>query len=404
MMRTATFAVVLFAVGLMLGPAPAEAQTRPERDAYATLARAVSAAGTDPAPRRAADIRRAIERAYSVYRSHEQRRDAAQDSGRDRINNDAAEARSSIRVRIRHAELLGQSTAPFRAFDNLIPRIYDVSRGGWRYTPANGMESCERSYSECREIESAFRAVNAAIGRASGVHWRYLYAAADAMIEAASGLEGLAPRFIGFTMRHNASLQRLGSAKLAAIQNQGRVLRAASACESGRCSGGPTHDDFDGTLQGLVDAALAVAEGLASYREVAAEAEAPAPAPVAPAAEAPAAAEAGAPAPGPAAPFEEPEPEPVSLAEQWDRAVDEAVAEAERRVAELERATCGIFRGTSARIAISSARDRLYGQLPGARFVDVDTRGEAWQATWQHLDELSDRVEAHVRTLDPNCP
>ena len=403
-MRTATFAAVLFAAGLMLAPAPAEAQTRPERDAYATLARAVSAAGTDPAPRRAADIRRAMERAYSVYQSHEQRREAAwaEYSG-DGENNDAAEARRSIRGLIRYAELLGQSTAAFRAFDNLIPRMWDGS-GSWRHTPANGMESCERSYSECREIESTMRASVAAGNRAVGVHWRYVYAAADAMIEAASGLEGLAPRFIGFTMRRNASLQRLGSAKLAAIRNQGRALRKADACESGRCLDAPNPDDFEGTLQGLVDAALAVAEGLASYREVAAEAEAPAPAPVAPAAEAPAAAEAGAPAPGPAAPFEEPEPEPVSLAEQWNRAVDEAVAEAERRVAELERATCGIFRGTSARIAISIARERLYGQLPGARFVDVDTRGEAWQATWQHLDELSDRVEAHVRTLDPNCP
>lgn len=328
MMRTATFAVVLFAVGLMLGPAPAEAQTRPERDAYATLARAVSAAGTEPAPRRAADIRRAVERAYSVYQSQEQRREAADAAGvGDGMNNDAAESRRSNRGWIRYAELLGQSTAAYRAYDNMIPRMWDGS-GGFRYTPANGMESCERSYSECREIESALRARYAAWSRAAGVHWRYIYAAADAMIEAASGLEGLAPRFIGFTMRHNAGLQRLGSAKQAAIRNQGRVLLKADACESGRCSSAVGPDDFDETLQGLVDAALAVADDLASYREggsVAAEAEAPAP--VAPVAEAPPpspAPAAGAPASAPAVE----EVEVVTLAD-WEAAVLRAMGDAE---------------------------------------------------------------------------
>ena len=86
---------------------------------------------------------------------------------------------------------------------------------------------------------------------------RPLSAAADAMVDAANGLESLTPRFIGFDVRHNAMLQRLGSAKLAAIRSQGRVRRSASAV-------GVT-SDFDQSLQGLVSAAVAVADGLASH-------------------------------------------------------------------------------------------------------------------------------------------
>lgn len=41
---------------------------------------------------------------------------------------------------------------------------------------------------------------------------RCLSAVADAMVEAANGLESLTPRFIGFDVRHDATLQRLGSA------------------------------------------------------------------------------------------------------------------------------------------------------------------------------------------------
>ena len=108
------------------------------------------------------------------------------------------------------------------------------------------------------EIRDTANIVSIALGLRYRAHARDLSAAADAMIEAANGLESLTPHFIGFDVRHNATLQRLGSAKLAVIRNQGRVLRGTTAMVG-------VTDLFDQSLQGLVSAAVAVADGLASH-------------------------------------------------------------------------------------------------------------------------------------------
>lgn len=255
-MRTATFAVGLFAVGLMLGPASAEAQTRPERDAYATLARAVSAAQSDPARRRVADVRRAVERAFSVFQTHERRRFEAMSARYAPGNPTTREERVAImRGTIRYIELLQQPSASCRQFRRT-------------FTSAELLAACEGEY---RQAVSA--------------HYRYAYAMMDAAVEAATGLEGLVPRFIGFDIRYNAMLQRLGSAKLAVIQNQGDTLNLAQDPGSRRGTFYATDVYYYQPIRDLVNAAVEVAEGLASYREggsVAAEAEAPAPAPAAP--------------------------------------------------------------------------------------------------------------------------
>ena len=97
-------------------------------------------------------------------------------------------------------------------------------------------------------------------------HLRWMHAAADAMVEAANGLESLTPRFIGFDVRHDATLQRLGSAKLAVSRNQDRVLRHASTCRIHGCVMMVEETNlFDQSLQGLVNAAVAAADGLAFH-------------------------------------------------------------------------------------------------------------------------------------------
>ena len=400
MTRFASFAVVL---SLALAPAPVDAQTRPERDAYATLSRAVRAAQSDASPRRVSDIRHGVEHAYSVFREQERRREAAHDAyhNRQRRRYSAlenvvsavfflplvarmAEEMSGVtrgtegpaelpdrtgklggtRARagaIRYAELLGLSTAAYRTM--VIPREWrDGSRGGWEFS--NGiMESCERPPGECRAIESTLRARDELHWRDAAVHWRYLHAAADAMLEAANGLEGLAPRVVELDDNHRALLQQLGSAKLAAIRSQDRVLQAASACDENRCrdAEGGIFRDFDQSLQGLVNAVVAVAVSLVT-----------------------------------------------PLAERWALGVQAAMREVERLIAELDETRRDrvpfytLFflddEVRDARIAIGAARVRLNGEVVGGvRFVDVDR--ETWCRMDARLDGLSDRFEAHVRTL-----
>ena len=125
---------------------------------------------------------------------------------------------------------------------------------------ADVQHDIERAYSVFlyqEEIRDTTNIVSIALGFRYRAHARCLSAAADAMVEAANGLESLTPRFTGFDVRHNAMLQRLGSAKLAAIRNQDRILRGTSMV-------GVT-DLFDQSLQGLVSAAVAVADGLTSH-------------------------------------------------------------------------------------------------------------------------------------------
>ena len=400
MTRFASFAVVL---SLALAPAPVDAQTRPERDAYATLSRAVRAAQSDASPRRVSDIRHGVEHAYSVFREQERRREEAHDAyhNRQRRRYSAlenvvsavlflplvarmAEEMSGVtrgtegpaelpdrtgklggtraRARaIRYAELLGLSTAAYRTM--VIPREWrDGSRGGWEFS--NGiMESCERPPGECRAIESTLRARDELHWRDAAVHWRYLHAAADAMLEAADGLEGLAPRVVELDDNHRALLQRLGSAKLAAIRSQDGVLQAASACDENRCrdAEGGIFRDFDQSLQGLVNAVVAVAVSLVT-----------------------------------------------PLAERWALGVQAAMREVERLIAELDERRHRVpfayelffldDEVRDARIAIGAARVRLNGEVVGGvRFVDVDR--ETWCRMDARLDGLSDRFEAHVRTL-----
>lgn len=274
MMKPAAATVVLSVV-LSLA-APVEAQSPAERDAYAGLERAVRAAqsapGPDSAARRLADVRRAIEHAYSVFQDQERHRDAAEEAFRHAGNNwDPHDDQHVARVAAQYAELLGRPTAAYRAFSILMSRVWQAwnTGGGWRWRTdrtnhQDELMTCDVDFSLCREFRQTWNTFRESHGRDAGAHWRYLHAAADAMVEAANALEALSARFTGFDVRHDAMLQRLGSAKLASIRSQERVLQAASACEAGDCSRSPDAPaDFDRSLQELVDAAVAVAEGLA---------------------------------------------------------------------------------------------------------------------------------------------
>ena len=153
---------------------------------------------------------------------------------------------------------------------------------------------------------------------------RHCVATVAAIVDAADALEGLVPRFIGYNVRNSSALLSLASAKLEAIRVQGTVLSNVGRLESGTGGGEDWYGVVDRPLLGLVNAAVAVADGLASYREareVAAEIEAsraplsppsPAPAVEAPAVEAPAVEEV----------------EVVTLAD-WEAAVLRAMGDAE---------------------------------------------------------------------------
>ena len=368
--------LAVFAVG------PVEAQTRTERDAFSAMASAVRAA--DSSPRALASARRAIERAFSVFEAQEQRRRSAccgggmvltsyDSDGSGGLN--TAEVRAFLSSRARYADLVGQSSAPFR----INPE--GVSDARWNV-------------------------VMAARGRVIGAHWRYVYAAAEAFRGAADGLEGVATGVVGFDVRHRSDLQRLASAKFVLIQVQGRVLGAASAYESGD---GVHVSDADSVpvLRDLVNAAVAVVDGLESYRDargVEAEIEAsrrplPPPSP-APAVEAPAS------APAVEAPAVEEVVEEVSLADLWLRGVEEALQEAEARVSALAEITCGWGSDvTWARIRISNAFDVIHaGFVPGAggqRFVPPADVRRPFEA---RLDGLRERLRGHERRIAPSCP
>lgn len=383
------FLVAVFAVFAVVGPV--EGQTPREREAFSAMSRAVQAAGSDSSPRALAEARRAIERAFSVFEAQERARDAAE-AAYHTEGRSGAEARSAIRGAMRYAELLGQSTAAFRAFENAIPRIWDGS-GYWRMGHDGDnlvLETCERDYGACREIESAYRSLGEAHGRDTEVHVRYLYAAAEAFRGAADGLDGVASGVVGFNVRHRSDLQRLASAKLALIRAQGPLLRGV--CRTVGCN------EPDEALSGLVNAAVAVAGGLASYREareVAAEIEASR-APLPP----------RAPAPAVEAPAVEEEVEEVSLADLWLRGVEEALQEADARVSALAERTCGWGSDvTWARIRINNAFDVIHaGFVPGAggqRFVPPDDVRRPFAA---RLDGLRERLRGHERRISPSCP
>lgn len=146
------------------------------------------------------------------------------------------------------------------AFDRLARTVRAAQSNPSPQRLADVRHDIERAYSVFlyqEEIRDTATIVDTFTGLRGRWCVRCLSAAADAMVEAANGLESLTPHFIGFDVRHNATLQRLGSAKLAAIRNRGRVLRRTPMV-------GVT-SDFDQSLQWLVSAAGAVADGLASH-------------------------------------------------------------------------------------------------------------------------------------------
>ena len=422
MTRLTTAAAVLIAVLSLATPVDVNAQTRAERDAFNNLARAVRAAQSNTSPQRLGDVRLALERAYSVFQNQERRREAADGAYHatydDRIDT-VEEAQQVGRTGARYAELLGQSTAAHRARSRRAPQMYEGD-GNWQYS-REGMITCERSYRQCREIESTLVEAFEAHMRDSAVHLRYLYAAGEAMVEAANGLEDLAPRFIGFDVRHNAMLQRLGSAKLAAIQNQGRVLLDASACEAGHSCTGEVIGDFDQSLQGLVDAAVAVADGLASYasdqQRANAELEAASvPPPLAgagdPTLEQPATIEGrigtdapaveaggGAPPPGAGGGGETPGP---SSPREWLETVTNLLAEVEGYVAAAAE-TDDSVRCWNVAHAQNMASSRLFSLVSGTarpQFIPAEIAGQARE----QLREREQAAQNQVREICANKP
>ena len=410
-MRFAAFVVVLFAF-VVASVGVGEAQTPREREAFSAMARAVQEAGSDSSPRVLAEARRAIERAFSVFEAQESRRVAGREAALMR-HTSAAEARSRVREWTRYAEILGQSTAPFRAFESEIPRMYDDS-GEWSYVGAGdgSLDRCERDYGECREIEAVWRVYLGGLNRAVGAHWRSRYAAGAAFRGAADGLEGVASGVVGFDVRGRSDLQRLASANLDLIRAQGQVLRAVSECEAGDCP-----DDyarraagFDGALRDLVSAAVAVARGLESYRgggEVAAEARVPLPAP---AVETPVAVE-----DLPATPAEliDDEETPFEIwrraVEGWRQGVDARLQVAEEAVSALADVTCGYANVSVARQAVFDASNLIAdpGGFPGrasseqVREMEISVPRRDFDA---RFDAIVGRLIEHERRIEPRCP
>ena len=58
---------------------------------------------------------------------------------------------------MRYAELLGQSTAAYRAWESLVQRLYSDAAMNWRW-PAGSLTptECSGDYSLCREMEPKF--------------------------------------------------------------------------------------------------------------------------------------------------------------------------------------------------------------------------------------------------------
>ena len=183
-----------------------------ERDAFSAMERAVRAAGRDSSPRVLAEARRAIERAFSAFEGQEKRR---------------ARAKMAFEGLLRHGDFAGAVRAQ--------ARYVELLRLAFAPSPV----------------------------AARGVHNRYVYAAGDAFLDAANGVEGVAAGVVGFDVHHRSDLQRLASARLAWIWEPGRMF-----CESSRGSEWACFREAGlDVLRALASATVDVARGLESYGE-----------------------------------------------------------------------------------------------------------------------------------------
>ena len=240
------FVVVLVVLGSV---AVADGQTTAERNAYASMDRAVQSAQANPTADRITAAQRAIRSAYNVFLGQERNRDqaAVQAHNAQQAANAAIDTsqwqqwrtheRRATRLYMRYAELLGLSTAPLRTWSNVIPRVRD-----------NGSH---------QRIQADIDAINAYMARLSPTHARYLHAAMDSIRDAAEAIGRLDPSILG--TRHNDMMLRFENANMAAINQLRVTLRARNGNWEGW-----DESAFDTALSTLVDSVSTVANTMAN--------------------------------------------------------------------------------------------------------------------------------------------
>ena len=127
------FVVVLFvAFGSVV---PADAQTTAERNAYASMDRAVQAAQANPTADRITAAQRAIRSAYNVFLRLEQQRAAADhalhSAGGQLPRDDQAAPQNAIRAASQLATLMGRSTAFYRTADLSVSALWEDHSVVW---------------------------------------------------------------------------------------------------------------------------------------------------------------------------------------------------------------------------------------------------------------------------------
>ena len=413
------FVLVLFvlSVGSVV---PADAQSRAERNAYAGMDRAVQSAQANPTADRIAAAQRAIRSAYNVFLRQERNRDQAwqaHDRARTMANDAYQTAKetapnapsatkvsvvrrvystyiSAMQASMRYAELLAQSTAPFRAVDVSMRQLRrqlraETLRGSWT-------DSVEA------EIESSNRAHTQVLN----THGRYLHAAMDSIRDAAEAIARLDPSILG--TRHNDLRLRFENANMATLRQLGVVLQARSGnWESWDQSA------YDTALSNLVDSATAVADAMASrQRESVADQQAFIEAERRREQEQQTAGQQqqqqqaqSAQGPRQERAEREQERQQESPVAAWQRFISERMAEAERRVSDLANITCGGFSSvTWARIATSNAFNALNGWSFNQVLMDSEIVNQYDRdAHFARLEQLRDETESHARRIDPVC-
>jgi len=260
------FVLVLFvlSVGSVV---PADAQTRAERNAYASMDRAVQSAQANPTADRIAAAQRAIRSAYNVFLRQEQQRDAplreylsefgsgTSVGGRHDITR--GEHQPQTRAAMRYVQLFGMSPSAIRRHNRAIGRALERDGGFTMNRNGTAMEECTHPSSLCREIISSFQAYGSLMRQAINTHGRYLHAAMDEIRDAADAIARLDPSILG--TRHNDLLLRFGNANMATLRQLGVVLQA-------RSGNWDNWDEsaFDTALSTLVDSASDVADAMAN--------------------------------------------------------------------------------------------------------------------------------------------
>ena len=260
------FVLVFASLTVSFGSVPADAQTRIERNAYASMDRAVQSAQANPTADRIAAAQRQIRSAYNVFLRQERQRDAAGEAfyadhdtnGDGSVNPDKGEHLPRTRAAMRYAELLGLSTSVYRNYNRVTGRtVEEWAAGRGTHDYGNGMKTCTYDYSLCREFESASQAFLDHHSQALNTHGRYLHAAMDSIRDAAEAIARLDPSILG--TGHNDLRMRFENANMAALRQLGVTLQIRNGNWDNW-----DQSAYDTALSTLVDSATAVATVMAS--------------------------------------------------------------------------------------------------------------------------------------------